>query len=69
LVLKNHFLKARAKAGNSIVLKAKQEGQNTSLAEQETPLGTQVQKEILRSLEARSGYAGRLQSCGSHIWE
>ena len=52
-------------AGHAIVSRVKQAGQKTSPAQRGTPLGTQEEEEIGRSLEARSGFAGRLPSCGS----
>lgn len=42
------------------MLKVQQAAQKTRLAEQGIPLGTQEEKEIVWSWEARSGFAGRL---------
>lgn len=56
-------------AGNSTVSKVKQVGQKTKSGEQGTPCGAQEEKEIVESLEAGLGFAGRLQSCGSYLQE
>jgi len=37
------------------------------LAEQGTTRGAQEEEQIVESLEARSGFAGILQSCGSYM--
>lgn len=37
--------------------------EKASLAEQGPPHGSQEEKEIMQSLEARSGFTGRAQSC------
>ena len=49
-------------ASNSTVSEVKQAGQKTSWAKQGTPHSAQEKNAITSSLEARSGFAGRLQS-------
>lgn len=64
-VFRKHLLKAQEQVIS--VLKVKQAMQKASVTEQGTPLESQEEKEIVCSLEARSSFIEKLQSCSSHM--